>query len=46
MSIVLASFKEKRSQPFSQYPSTDQKPQASKTCVNETGSQHFGVEKM
>ncbi|MFN6530852.1 hypothetical protein [Nostoc sp. ChiSLP03a] len=49
MSIVLASFKEKRSQPLSKYlpiQSQTRKPQASKTFVNETGSEHFGVEKM
>ncbi|MEH2232354.1 MAG: hypothetical protein V7K71_22460 [Nostoc sp.] len=49
MSIVLASFKDKRSQPLSKYLSIQtqtKKPQGSKTCVDETGSEHFGVEKM
>ncbi|MDZ7954023.1 MAG: hypothetical protein RMY16_07330 [Nostoc sp. DedQUE12b] len=49
MSIVLASFKQKRSQPLSKYRSIQaqtKKPQSSKICVNETGSEHFGVEKM
>ncbi|WP_445628816.1 hypothetical protein [Nostoc sp. DSM 114167] len=46
MSIVLASFQEKRRNFYPSIQAQTKKAQGNKTFVNETGSKHFGVEKM